>query len=119
MTPRAVFPKWGSPERPSARIRYRVTDSESRLVGRELHAVHELDSRPRVLGKQQVPVQVDVVAERSHLRRSRDGEPRLDHAPEHDAESERARGVRHLDRLADPARLRELDVDAVRALSAD
>ena len=40
--------------------------------------------------------------------------PRLDHAAEHHAEAERARGVRHPHRLADPARLRELDVDPVR-----
>ena len=42
----------------------------------------------------------------------------LDHAAEHDAEAERARSVRHPHRLADPARLRELDVDPVRDLGA-
>ena len=47
-----------------------------------------------------------------------DPEARLDHAAEHHAEPERARGVRHPHRLADPARLRELDVDAVRPLGA-
>ena len=46
------------------------------------------------------------------------GEPGLDHAAEHHAEPERAGGVRHPHRLADPARLRELDVDPVRALGA-
>ena len=44
--------------------------------------------------------------------------PGLDHAAEHDAEPERARCVRHAHRLADAARLRELDVDPVRALGA-
>ena len=47
-----------------------------------------------------------------------DPEPGLDHAAEHHAEPERARGVHHPHRLADPARLRELDVDPVRALRA-
>ena len=47
-----------------------------------------------------------------------DAEPGLDHAAEHDAEPERARRVRHPHRLADPAGLRELDVDPVRALGA-
>ena len=44
--------------------------------------------------------------------------PGLDHAAEHHAEPERARRVHHAHRLADAARLRELDVDAVRALGA-
>ena len=47
-----------------------------------------------------------------------DAEPRLDHAAEHAAELERARRVHHAHRLADAARLRELDVDPVRALRA-
>ena len=47
-----------------------------------------------------------------------DAEPRLDHAAEHDAEPERTCGVRHAHRFADPARLRELDVDAVGELGA-
>ena len=56
---------------------------------------------------------------RAARRRSRrDPEARLDHAAEHDAEPERAGGVRHPDRLADPARLRQLDVDPVRDLRA-
>ena len=44
--------------------------------------------------------------------------PGLDHAAEHHAEPERACSVRHAHGLADPARLRELDVDPVRALGA-
>ena len=45
-------------------------------------------------------------------------EPGLDHAAEHHAEPERARGGDHAHRFADPARLRQLDVDPVRALGA-
>ena len=93
------------------------TPSPGRL-GRHLDAVGERDARPRVVGDQQVPVEVDVVAERRDGAAGGDPEPRLDHAAEHDAEPERARGVRHPDRLADPARLRELDVDPVRDLGA-
>ena len=48
----------------------------------------------------------------------RDAEARLDHAAEHHAEAERTRRRRHPHRLAHAARLRELDVDAVRALGA-
>ena len=44
--------------------------------------------------------------------------PDFDHAAEHAAEPERARRVNHAHRLADAARLRELDVDPVRALGA-
>ena len=47
-----------------------------------------------------------------------DPESRLDHAAEHHPEPERAGRVGHPDRLADPARLRELDVDPVRDLGA-
>ena len=72
----------------------------------------------RVLGEQEVAVEVDVVAERRNDAAGSDADARLDHAAEHHAETERARGVRHPDRLADPARLRELDVDAVRDLGA-
>ena len=59
-----------------------------------------------------------MVAERRDGAAGRDPEPGLDHAAEHHAEPERARGVRHPDRLADAARLRELDVDPVRDLRA-
>ena len=59
-----------------------------------------------------------MVAEARDLRAGRDPEPRLDHAAEHHAEPERPRGVRHPHRLADPARLRELDRDPVRPLGA-
>ena len=59
-----------------------------------------------------------MVAEARDLRAGGDAEPGLDHAAEHHAEPERARRVRHPHRLADPARLRELDLDPVRALGA-
>ena len=59
-----------------------------------------------------------MVAERRHDAAGGDPDPRLDHAPEHHAEPEGARGVGHPDRLADPAGLRELDVDPVRDLGA-
>ena len=59
-----------------------------------------------------------MVTQRRDGAAGRDPEPGLDHAAEHDAEPERARGVRHPDRLADAARLRQLDVDPVRDLSA-
>ena len=59
-----------------------------------------------------------MVAERRDDAAGGDSEPRLDHAAEHDAEAERAGGVRHPDRLADAARLRELDVDPVCDLGA-
>src|SRR5580765_4716177 len=118
MTPRAVLPWCGSPLLPSARTRYFVSDTESRGRRRKLDAVDERDARPRVVGEEQVAVEVDVVAERREVRAGGDAESRLDHAAEHHAESERARGVRHSDRLADPTRLVQLDVDPVRALGA-
>ena len=68
--------------------------------------------------KEQVAVEVDVVAERRDGAAGGDPEPGLDHAAEHHAEAERTRGVGHADRLADAAGLRELDVDAVRDLGA-
>ena len=84
-------------------------DAEAGLVARHLDAVDERRAGQRVLGEQQVAVEVDVVAERRDDAARRDAEPGLDHAAEHHAETERARGVRDPDRLADPARLRELD----------
>ncbi len=59
-----------------------------------------------------------MVHQRRDLRTCGDRESGLDHAAEHHAEPERPRGVRHAHRLADAARLRELDVDPVRALRA-
>ena len=87
-------------------------------VGGKLDAVRELDAGPRIVGEQQVAVEVDVVAEARDLRAGGDPEAGLDHAAEHHPEPERAGGVRHPHRLADPARLRELEVDPVRALGA-
>src|SRR5512132_1846805 len=118
MTPRAVLPKCGSPDLPSARTRYRVRDTEPRGVGRKLDAVDEFDARPRIVGEQEVAVEVDVIAERRDVRARRDAEAGLDHAAEHHAEAEGARGVCHADGLADAARLRKLDVDSVRTLGA-
>src|SRR5579871_3123501 len=91
----------------------RGRDTEARALGGNLDAVDELDPGPRILGEEQVPVEVDVVAEARDRGRSGDPEPAFDHAAEHDVEAESACGVDHAQRLADPARLRELDVDAV------
>src|SRR4051795_12096604 len=102
MTPRAVFPKWGSALVPSARISS-LRDTESRSGRGNLDAVDELDARPRIVREQQVAVEVDVVAEARDLGAGADAEPGLDHAAEHDAEPERPRRVRHPHRLADPA----------------
>src|ERR671936_434056 len=48
MTPRIVLPYCGSPERPSARTRYRLPDTKSGLLRRGLDAVRlrELDVDP-------------------------------------------------------------------------
>src|SRR3954454_18327492 len=120
ITPRAVFPWCGSPEWPSARTRYRLPlDTEARSVLATLDAVLEGDARPGILGEQEVAVEVDVLAERGDLRGRCDAEARLDHAAEHHVQPERARRVGHAHGLADPARLRQLDVDAVRALGAE
>src|SRR5712691_7013006 len=118
MTPRAVLPKCGSPDLPSARTRYLVSDTEPWCVRGKLDAVDEVNAGPRVLGEEQVAVEIDVVAEARHRRARGDPETRLDHAPEHHAEPERARCVRHPHALADPAGLRQLDVDPVRAFRA-
>ena len=59
-----------------------------------------------------------MVAERRDTAARGRAQARLEHAAEHHPEPERPRRVRHPDRLADPARLRELDVDAVRDLRA-
>ena len=96
----------------------RGADAQTRLLGRQLDAVDELDPRPRILREEQVAVEVDVVAEARDLRGGGDAETGLDHAAEHDAEAERAGRVRHPHRFADAAGLRELDVDPVRALGA-
>src|ERR1051326_7513596 len=118
MTPRAVLPKCGSPLFPSARTRYRVLDTESWSVGRKLNTILELDTRPRIVGQQQVAVEIDVIAERRDVRARGDPETRLDHAAEHHTEAQGAGRVRHPNRLANAPGLGELDVHAVRALRA-
>src|SRR3954452_12237152 len=119
MTPRAVLPKCASAERPSARISSRrADDAEAGPVCGSLDTAGEFNTGPRVGGEQEVDIEVDVVAEARDLRAGGDAEGGLHHAPEHDPEPERAGAVRHPHRLADPARLGELDHDAVRPLCA-
>src|SRR4051794_12468041 len=109
MTPRAVLPKCASAERPSARISSRrADDAEAGPVCGSLDTAGEFNTGPRVGGEQEVPVEVDVVAEARDLRAGGDAEAGLDHAAEHHAEPKPARGVRHPHRLADPARLGQL-----------
>ena len=55
------------------------------------------------MSKQKVAVEIDVIEERRDLGPGGDTEPGLDHAAEHAAETERAGGVHHAHRLADPA----------------
>src|SRR6185295_12341268 len=118
-TPRAVLPKCGSPERPSARIRsLRGRDAKSGSGRGKLHAVGECDAGPRVVGEQEVAVEVDVIHERGDVGAGGDAEAGLDHAAEHHAQSERPCRSDHPNRLADAARLRELDVDPVRTFGA-
>src|SRR5207244_8708465 len=92
--PRAAWPQCGSPECPSARIKsLRGRDTESRPLGGQLHAVAELDTGERVLGEEQIAVEVDVGHEARDVRAGGDAETRLDHAPEHHPEGERRRRV--------------------------
>src|SRR5262245_64369536 len=97
-------------------MRYRFSDTQPWGFRGQLDPVDELDTRPRVVAQEQVAVQVDVVAETRDLGAGGDGQARLVHAAEHDAEAQRPRHVRDADGLADPARLRELDVHAVGSL---
>src|SRR3954451_2692682 len=112
MTPLAVLPKCGSPERPSARTsNLRGCDAKTGSSRRELHAVRERDTGPRVVGEQEVAVEVDVIHQRRDVCAGGDAEPRFDHAAEHDAEPECTRGRDHAHGFANTARLCELDVD--------
>ena len=83
-----------------------------------MHTVDELDARPRIVGEQEVAVEIDVIAKRRYVCAGRDAEARLDHATEHHAEPERPCRVGHAHRLADAARFGELDVDPVRTFRA-
>src|SRR6266540_3791090 len=116
MTPRAVLPWCGSPERPSASMRYRFSDTQPGRVWGKLDAVDELHTGPRVLGQEQVAVEVDVVEEARDLRAGGHRETGFVHAAEHQAEPERAAGVRDPHRLADAAGLREFQGQPVRPL---
>ena len=89
-----------------------------RARGWKLDAVDEPHARPRIVRDEDVAVEVDVVEQRRDVRAGSDAETGLDHAAEHAAEAERARGMRHAHSLANAARLRELDVDPVRAVGA-
>jgi hypothetical protein len=68
-----------------------------------LNAVHELDPFPRVVRKEEVAVEIDVIAQARDLASRGDPKTRFDHAAEHDAEAERACSVGHPDGLPDPA----------------
>ena len=59
-----------------------------------------------------------MVADARDLRARGDAEARLDHAAQHHPEPERTCGDCDAQRLADPARLRQLDVDSVCPLGA-
>src|SRR5262249_8501829 len=96
----------------------RAPDTEARFGRGELDAALEADTRPRIVREQEVPVEIDVIEEARDVRAGSDSEAGLDHAAEHDPEPECPRRVNHPDGLAHPARLRQLDVDAVRALGA-
>ena len=60
----------------------------------------------------------DVFLQATVRDRRGNAEGRLDHAAEHDLEARGAGDVNHLHRLADPAALAELDVDAVEEADA-
>src|SRR3990170_2248153 len=94
----------------------RFIHTQTRFFGGHLHPVPQLDPLPRVLGEEEVAVEIDVVAEARDLAGGGYTEARLDHAPQHDAEAERTSGGHHAHGLADAAALRELDVDSVRPL---
>src|SRR5439155_26253000 len=96
----------------------RSGDAEAGAVGGTLDAIREFNTGPRGRCEQEIPVDVDVVAEARDLGSGGDPETGFDHAPEHHPEAERASGVRHPHRLANAARLRQLDRDAVRDLRA-
>src|SRR5262249_28623146 len=96
----------------------RSPDTEARFGRGELDAAFEDDTRPRIVPEQEVPVEIDVGEETRDVRSGSDSEAGLDHAAEHDPEPESPRRVNHTDGLAHPAGLRQLDVDAVRALGA-
>src|SRR5579871_2185990 len=94
----------------------RGADAKTDLLGRLLYPANERDARPWIVREEKVPVEVDVIDEARDVGRGSDPESRLDHAAEHDAKAERARGVHHAHRLANTAGLRELDRDSVAAL---
>src|SRR5919201_1303301 len=73
--------------------------TEAGVEGRKLDAIDERDAFPGIVGEEEVAVEVDVVAETRHLARRGDGDARLHHAAEHDAEVERPRGVHDPDAL--------------------
>ena len=75
--------------------------------------VLEAEALRRIVRDEQVPVEIDEVAERRELPGGGDAERALDHAAEHHDEPERPRGVHHAHGFADAARLGQLEVDAV------
>src|SRR6266542_6579776 len=99
-------------------MRYRFSDTQPGRVWGKLDAVDELHTGPRVLGQEQVAVEVDVVEEARDLRAGGHRETGFVHAAEHQAEPERAAGVRDPHRLADAAGLREFQGQPVRPLRA-
>ena len=84
----------GEDQQPSA-------DTEPRPLPRGCTPSTNATPGTGIVGEQEVPVEVDVITERGHQAAGGDPEPRLDHAAEHHAEPERARGVGDANRLPD------------------
>src|SRR5947207_35617 len=73
------------------------------------------DTGERIVFGEKWSVDIRPIDERRQLRRGGREDLAFNHAPEHDLQSQRTRGMDHLQRAANSARLDELDVDAVDA----
>src|ERR1035437_1352066 len=91
------------------------TYAESRAVRQHDLAVRVRDPGERIAGGEEGPVEIGPVDQRAQVGSGGGEDLRLDHAAEHDLEPQRARGVDHRQRAADPAAFRELDVEPVDA----
>jgi len=95
-------------ENSSARTTYFFSDTETGFLRRYLHAVAELDSRPRVVREEELPSRSTWSHRLATCAAAAIPSPRFHHAAEHHAEAERARGHASCAPLANAAGLREL-----------
>src|SRR5438477_11376949 len=118
MTPCAVLALFSNS--PGAKTTYLrngslLANAQARTIRQNDFAAIIGNAAERIVFREKWPVDVGPIRKRRELGRGGRQDLAFDHAAEHDLQAQRARGMNHLERAANPAGLDEFDVDAVDA----